>query len=120
MGFFNLYLLQSNPDIHPSIDVYQYSTAFAVDPYNLTDSQRKWLGWDLKQVVIKCKFNGVDCDINNDFEWYFSPQYGNCFEFNSIPKNNQVNTSSAIRLIIFSKNTKLSCLRWFPREMAYV
>ena len=90
LGFYNFYILQSNPDINPCFDVFQYATAVSMDPTLFTDSQRKKLGWDLPQVVIKCKFNGIDCDISKDFQWYFSSQYGNCYEFNSASLNNQV------------------------------
>ena len=91
LGFYNFYILQSNLDINPSFDVFQYAMAYALDPNIFTDSQRKSLGWDLSQVLIKCKFNGIDCVINNDFKWYFSFQYGNCFQYNPVPLNNQVN-----------------------------
>ena len=90
-GFYNYYLYTSNRLINPSFDVFHYSTTYTMNPYLFTDSQRKSLGWDLSKVFIKCKFNGIDCDINNDFKWYFSFQYGNCYHFSPIPLNNQVN-----------------------------
>ena len=90
LGFYNFYLLQSDPEIHPSFDVFQYATAYTQNPNLFTDSQRKELGLDLSQAVSKCTFNGIDCDISKDFEWYFSYQYGNCYHFNPAPFTNQV------------------------------
>ena len=89
LGFYNYYLLQNNSKIRPSYDVYQYATAFTLDP-SFSNLQRKELGWNLSQVMTKCTFNGIKCDFKNDFEWYFSPQYGNCYHFNAAPKGNQV------------------------------
>ena len=90
LGFSNYYFPKSKTKREClSFDAYQYATTFTLDT-NFTDSQRKALGWDLSKVLIKCTFNGNDCDINNDFKWYFSFQYGNCYHFNSIRRKNQV------------------------------
>ncbi len=88
LGFFNLYFPNSAKEFL-SWDAYQYATTFTLDT-NFTDSQRKSLGWDLSKVLINCTFNGNDCHTSNDFEWYFSFQYGNCYQFNSIRRGNQV------------------------------
>ena len=88
LGFYNYYF--PHKEITLTFDVYQYATAYALDPNFFTDSQRKALGWDLSQVLIKCTFNGVDCDIKNEFQWYFSFQYGNCFHFNQVTLEKQV------------------------------
>jgi len=90
LGFSNYYFQNSKSKREClSWDAFQYATTFTFDT-NFTDSQRKSLGWDLSKVLIKCKFNGINCDINKDFEWYFSFQYGNCYRFNSIRRKNQV------------------------------
>ena len=89
LGFYNYYF-PHDVTIDLSFDAYQYATTFTFDT-NFTDSQRKSLGWDLSQVLINCKFNGINCDINKDFEWYFSFQYGNCFHYNFFRRGNQVN-----------------------------
>ena len=39
--------------------------------------------YDLKQVVISCKFNLVNCDLENDFEFYYDSNYLICFRYNS-------------------------------------
>ena len=89
LGFYNYYLLQNNTYIHPSYDINQLASAYTLDP-NFSNSQRKALGWDLSQTMTSCTFNGIKCDFNNDFQWYFSPQYGNCYHFNAAPTGNQV------------------------------
>ena len=95
LGFSNYYF--PHKDMFLSFDVFLYATAYAMDPYIFTDSQRKSLGWDLSKVLIKCKFNGADCDIKKEFQWYFSFQYGNCFHFNQVTLEKQVKC-----LLIFS------------------
>ena len=39
--------------------------------------------YDLKQVVISCKFNLVNCDLENDFEFFYDSNYLICFRYNS-------------------------------------
>lgn len=46
------------------------------------DTQKKRLGHDIPDILISCKFDGIECNAN-DFTWNFDPYYGNCFEFNS-------------------------------------
>jgi hypothetical protein len=38
----------------------------------------------LEQIIIYCTFNRKFCgDLNEEFTWYYSYHYGNCFTFNS-------------------------------------
>jgi hypothetical protein len=46
------------------------------------DTQKKRLGHDIRDILISCKFDGIECNAD-DFTWNFDPYYGNCFEFNS-------------------------------------
>jgi len=69
--------------------LWQYASAYTTQP-TFTNTQRKELGWDLSKVINQCLFNGVSCDVKNDFQWYFSPDYGNCYHFNAAPTGNQV------------------------------
>ena len=46
------------------------------------DSKRKALGYSLKEILIYCSLNKIDCS-DLDFEWYYSFMSGNCFRFNS-------------------------------------
>ena len=44
------------------------------------DEKRKKLGLSLDQID-KCTFNNLDC--KNDLHWYWSYDYGNCYQFNT-------------------------------------
>ncbi len=81
LGFYNYYFPQK--ELLLSIDLNQFASTLAFEP-TFTNLQRKSLGWNLSEVLINCKFNGFDCDISKDFEWYHSFQYGNCYHFNTL------------------------------------
>ena len=55
--------------------------------------ERRKLGFDLKDILLMCKYNNQKCD-SNDFVWTFSSLYGNCFAFNSAP-NGQNDTKKS-------------------------
>jgi len=48
--------------------------------FSMNDIQKLELGYDLKEILQFCSFNGELCTLN-DFTWIFSFQYGNCFQF---------------------------------------
>ena len=97
LGFYDYYI----ENHHISFYLYSYATAFMSMPtFNYTS--RKALGWDLYQVIIQCTFNGIKCDFNNDFQWYFSPQYGNCYHFNPPPTGNMVKHILLLLLLLVS------------------
>jgi len=58
-------------------------SASAPPPY-FDDDKRKKLGLSIWQIQNSfwpyCKFNNTDC--SNDLHWYWSYDYGNCFQFN--------------------------------------
>ena len=56
-----------------------------VDP-KLSDSFRQSLGMSIKDVLISCTFNLIECTAD-DFTWIYDPYYGNCFEFNYTGRN---------------------------------
>ena len=91
IDFFNYYLApsRSNKSWHLSLEVFNYAVSLTFD-LSFTDTQRKALGWDMLKVLKSCTFNEANCDINKDFEWYFSVDYGNCFRFNSGSNKNMV------------------------------
>ena len=41
------------------------------------DTQKKRLGHDIRDILISCKFDGIECNAN-DITWNFDPYYGNC------------------------------------------
>jgi hypothetical protein len=52
---------------------------------NLTDEQKKQMGYSLEEMILHCEFNFVQCDedIYSEFVWFFHSEYGNCYKFNS-------------------------------------
>ena len=46
------------------------------------DANRKLLGYHLEDILIECFYNHHICS-HRDFDWYYSLQYGNCYQFNS-------------------------------------
>jgi hypothetical protein len=50
------------------------------------------LGFEIKNILIDCKFNGEDC-TSEDFVEFYSYEYGNCFTFNL----NKTSTKSVSR-----------------------
>ena len=33
--------------------------------------------------MLSCRFNDAECNIDQDFVWYYDFFYGNCFRYNS-------------------------------------
>ncbi|KAK0425320.1 hypothetical protein QR680_009143 [Steinernema hermaphroditum] len=54
---------------------------FAVQSLNDTDKES--ISYTKAEFITKCSFNGQSCSIENDFDTYHDPIYGNCFTFNS-------------------------------------
>jgi len=48
----------------------------------LNDADKKSLGYGLDEMLITCLYNNRKC-TTNDFNWYYSYDYGNCFSFNT-------------------------------------
>ena len=46
------------------------------------DENRKLLGNLLEDTLIECFYNHHSCS-HKDFDWYYSLNYGNCYQFNS-------------------------------------
>ncbi|KAI6182778.1 Degenerin-like protein asic-1 [Aphelenchoides bicaudatus] len=53
---------------------------FAVNELN--SSQISRLGYDKREFITKCAFNGRQCSVENDFSVYIDASFGNCFTFN--------------------------------------
>ena len=41
------------------------------------------LGYSIKEFMINCQFNQIKCDLEQDFEYFYDINYGNCYRFNS-------------------------------------
>lgn len=61
---------------------------------NVTDEQRRSLGFDLDQVMISCVFSFRDCTAK-DFVRTYDYLFGNCYRFNTKMNNN----SSRLRYV---------------------
>jgi hypothetical protein len=46
------------------------------------DRNRKKLGYELDEVLIKCIYNQKKC-TSSHFDWFYIYEHGNCFRFNS-------------------------------------
>lgn len=57
------------------------ANAFAESYQN--ESFLKNLGYSLQDMIVSCYYNGIRCNLTNDFEWFFSFEYGSCYKFNS-------------------------------------
>jgi hypothetical protein len=44
---------------------------------------RRLFGNNLNDFIFKCTYQNIDCDLEQDFEYYYDVNYGNCFRFNS-------------------------------------
>jgi amiloride-sensitive sodium channel subunit alpha len=60
--------------------LYYTRTAIGVDT-NLTETTRKDMGYEMKDMLISCLFNYDSCSVN-DFTYFYDPIYGNCYTFN--------------------------------------
>ena len=49
---------------------------------NLTTPERKSFGLSIEEMLVSCYFNGMPC-YDEEFEWFYNYEYGNCFAFNS-------------------------------------
>ena len=60
---------------------------------NVPDQMKKNLSLSLDKMIISCLFAAQSCSFN-DFEWFYSNEYGNCYRFNYASSNKRVQTRS--------------------------
>ena len=53
---------------------------------NLTRGELRRFGFSIYSMLVSCFFNGIQCS-EDDFTWFRTNDYGNCFIFNSKYKN---------------------------------
>ena len=51
--------------------------------FKYPDEERKKLGRTLNDFLVECKFDNIDCNLEEDFVWFFDNVYGNCYKYNS-------------------------------------
>lgn len=80
----NLNFFQYNylPEFYNSFQTFKYLLGTNAANTAVSDKTRKALGLQLDDMLISCSFNLNSCTVD-DFEWYFSEFYGNCYRFNS-------------------------------------
>ncbi|EYC43873.1 hypothetical protein Y032_0478g2197 [Ancylostoma ceylanicum] len=52
---------------------------FAVD--QLTEDEKWAISYNKSEFITKCSFNGVECNVDDDFEAYLDPSFGACFTY---------------------------------------
>ena len=50
---------------------------------NLDESIRKKFSQNLDYFVMTCLFGLIECNLTDDFEYYYDNNYGNCYKYNS-------------------------------------
>jgi hypothetical protein len=50
---------------------------------NLTDENKKKLGYSIKEMVISCQFNYEKCVDFSEFVWFYDNEFGGCYKFNT-------------------------------------
>jgi hypothetical protein len=50
---------------------------------NLTNEQKKKMGYSIEEMVLFCQFNYVECEDYSEFVWFYDAEYGNCYKFNT-------------------------------------
>ena len=86
----NIILTEYGFDIDPStVDTYtaQYMLGTValqakVELANRSDSFKKTLGFSL-DTFFSCSFDKAICNKSADFRWYYSYEYGNCWQYNA-------------------------------------
>ncbi len=71
---------------------------------NLSETDVKKLGLQLDEIIIKCEFDNEKCNLDEDFEWKYSWDLGNCYVFNSNNRKqiNSTGISTGLSLELFS------------------
>ena len=62
-------------------NVFRFAKMKASSP-TLNEEKKRALGFDLPNKLMTCLFGGQECNAS-DFKWYWSFDYGNCWQFNS-------------------------------------
>ena len=58
------------------------SIAWYVATY-VNSTMQKSFGVAFETFIMSCKFDGIACDLQKDFYWWYHAFYGNCFAYNS-------------------------------------
>jgi len=74
--------IEQTNDIHPDM---KRTLLKKIVQQNLSNNeQKKLFGWQLKEMLFHCKFNGFPCNQLFDFEYLYNINYLNCYKFNGV------------------------------------
>jgi hypothetical protein len=76
----------------------------------VNEQERSTLSYTIDEMLISCSFNLYNCD-KNDFDFYWSNMYGNCYQFNS-------GKHAPLKILTTGgrqNGLKLDCTREFPK-----
>ena len=79
-------------------DSINYNVLLKYNSPNVSNEDRKKIGYSLEEILLSCKFGDVVCNAS-DFEWKFDSFYGNCYEFNT--GRNSLNETTPIKKLFF-------------------
>ena len=75
----NQYMIgKFNGDKYPNMSLIDYAITYQKMNQSIKFSRKA-----LNETIIKCLFKFNDCNLDEEFEYYFDEVYGNCFRFNS-------------------------------------
>ncbi|KAH7703635.1 Protein UNC-8 [Aphelenchoides avenae] len=87
-----------------AIEVGQVRENVSVTLAALPRERRQKLSYALEDLVLRCSFNGLDCDLERDFKLHMDAEYGNCYTFNFndsvLLKNDRVGPAHGLRLLL--------------------
>lgn len=74
------FFVKSKPEL--ANDTELLKSLIKVNAQILPTDKKKLLGYTVEEMIISCKFFYLTCNIS-DFAWYYSMNFGNCFQFNA-------------------------------------
>lgn len=92
-------------NILENLEWYRYLFLVNAANPNLDLSIKKSFGLSLDDLIISCSFNGFKCEPE-EFEWFYTTYFGNCFKFNSgnrteLKKTNRPDLINGLKLELF-------------------
>lgn len=72
--------LKSRPELEN--DTQLLKSLIKVNARILPTDKKKLLGYTIEEMIISCRFFYLTCNVS-DFAWYYSMNFGNCFQFNA-------------------------------------
>ena len=74
----NQYMINTYRGEYPNMSLFDETMVHQKLNRSITYSRK-----NLNESIVKCAFKFTECDLDEDFEYYFDHVYGNCFRYNS-------------------------------------